>query len=125
MVCVIISWSRRQRCMYSGSYVYFNYSRVNIALHHFLHNHVNYSKLFYIAYFIRSSGFVSHLIVPDSLKKFVFQKMYDSVGGHLGEKSYDNNTIILPYMIIIQENRSILNINIWVSNWCSIREDSY
>ena len=35
--------------------MYFNYSRVNIDLRRFLHNHVNYSKLFYIAYFIRSS----------------------------------------------------------------------
>ena len=71
-----------------GSYKYFKYSRENIALRRFLHNNVSYSKLFYIAYVIRSFGFFLHLIVPDSLKKFVFQKMFDSVvGGHLGEKS--------------------------------------
>ena len=51
--------------------MYFNYSGENIALHHFLHSHVNYSMLFYVAYFIGSSGFALHLMVPDSLKMFV------------------------------------------------------
>ena len=35
-----------------------------------------------------SSGFALQLMVPDSLKKLIFQKIYDFVVvGHLGEKS--------------------------------------
>ena len=81
--------------------MYFNYSIVNITLRSFLHNHVNCSKQFYLPYFIESSGFVLHLIVPDSLNEFVFTNIFDSVvGGHLDENSWENNTII------IQKNRS-------------------